>query len=511
MAQNIFNSVQMRKPPRNTFDLSHDVKFSLDMGWLVPVMCLECVPGDKMKISHESLLRFLPLIAPVLHRMNVSIHTFFVPNRIVWESWPKWITQDPTAPAFPFITSDPNLYATDLPYTKLMDYFGIPSGADLDEMFPEKLNAIPFAAYQCIYNEYYRDQNLIGEIDYKLSFGSQDNQRYDQLTTLRKRAWMHDYFTSALPWAQKGAVVEIPLITEFQDMPVFRNDASPLAETSSFTGSTWPQTIERQPSDNDDITLSRLYAKTSDLVAQSTTINDFRKAIRLQEWLEKNASGGTRYTENIYAHFAVKSSDARLQRPEYITGTKSPVVISEVLNTTGEETGLPQGNMAGHGISVTRGGRGSYFCEEHGYIISIMSVMPLPAYQQGIPKHFTKHVDQFQYYWPSFAHLGEQPIEQREIYAYQENQGTTFGYTPRYAEYKYQPSRVAGDLRTTLNYWHLGRIFSSAPALNTTFIECTPGKRIFAIEDENQDSLVCHVLNKVYATRLMPKYGTPTL
>jgi len=251
-----------------------------------------------------------------------------------------------------------------------------------------------------------------------------------------------------------------------------------------------------------------MIAKTSDLVIAPTTINDLRRAFRLQEWLEKNARGGTRYIENILMHFGVRSSDKRLQRPEYITGLKTPVIISEVLNTSATDQEA-QGNMAGHGVAVSTGKYGNYFCEEHGYIIGIMSVMPQPAYQQGIPKTYLKS-DPLDFFWPSFAHIGEQPVTNNELYAYTATAEDTFGYVPRYAEYKYQASRVAGDFRTVLDYWHLGRIFATQPALNDTFIECTPDQceRIFAVQD-GEDNLYCQIMHKIKAVRPMPKFGTP--
>jgi len=182
-----------------------------------------------------------------------------------------------------------------------------------------------------------------------------------------------------------------------------------------------------------------------------------------------------------------------------------------VLNTTGEELGLPQGNMSGHAISVGNGRDGHYFCEEHGYIMGIMSVMPKTAYQQGIPKHFLKIDDPFEYFWPSFANIGEQPIQNQELYADQaaNDQVETFGYTPRYAEYKFQSSRVSGDFQASLDYWHLGRKFATPPALNQEFIECVPDTRIFAVED-GVDNIYVHVLNKIRAVRPMPKFGNPT-
>ena len=213
----------------------------------------------------------------------------------------------------------------------------------------------------------------------------------------------------------------------------------------------------------------------------------------------------------------MKSPDARLQRPEYITGAKTNVMISEVLNTTGETAGLPQGNMAGHGIATMNGKLGKYYCQEHGYIIGVMSIMPVTAYQQGIPRHFLKTDDQFKYFWPSFAHIGEQEVDKREIslQSSPSYNATPFGYVPRYAEYKYNPSRVAGEFQTNLAHWHLGRIFSGDPGelpeLNQEFIECNPRYDIFAVTDENVDHFYCHIYHTIKALRPMPKFGTPSI
>lgn len=504
--KNLFNSIKLQRPKRNHFDLSHDVKLSLDMGELVPILAMEAVPGDKFNLSCESLLRFSPMVAPVMHHFDVTMHYFFVPNRLVWTDWEKFITGDATAGAFPY------MQILESNYGKLPDYLGIPKPIDGTSF--AQVSALPFAAYQCVYNEYYRDQNLIAPVDYKLQSG--DNTMTSSFLQLRKRAWMHDYFTSALPWAQKGAPVEIPLGTGTVELADTIPSSGGVFRKVSGGATQIGNVVNTGVSPNDGIVIGantdkQVYDPRGSLVVETeaTTINDLRRAFKLQEWLEKNARAGTRYVENILAHFGVKSSDARLQRPEYITGTKSPVVISEVLNTTGEDAGLPQGNMAGHGVSVTSGKYGGYFCEEHGYIIGIMSVLPKPAYQQGIPKHFLKFQDYLQYYWPSFAHLGEQEVQNQELYAYGATPTGTFGYVPRYAEYKYMPSRVAGDFKESLDHWHMGRIFASQPSLNQAFVECDPGKRIFAVVEENVDSLYAHVYNKISAVRPMPKFGTP--
>lgn len=493
---NQFNSIRVKRPKMSSFDLSHDKKLSLNMGDLVPIMVQECIPGDRFTIGCESLLRFQPLIAPVMHRFDVTMHYFFVPDRLVWPQFPDWIAGNVEVVPPYFLVN--NNDAVNFP---ILDYMGIPNATAANT----QINAMPFAAYQLIYNEYYRDENLVPPVDYELQAGNQTVGVVGSLSTMRRRAWEKDYFTSALPWAQKGSAVDIPLLG---DAPVFRNLSSGSGAAAGWENLT-PNATDTyvQGRINPNLDSEYLYADLTQ--ASSATINDLRTAYRVQEWLEKNARGGTRYNESIYAHFGVKSSDARLNRPEYITGIKSPVIISEVLNTTGENGGLPQGNMAGHGVGVSSGKYGKYFCEEHGFIIGIMSVLPLPAYQQGIPRHFGERNDRFDYFWPEFAHLGEQAIKAKEIYAAAANPETTFGYTPRYAEYKYQPSTVHGDLRTSLDFWHAGRIFDTEPALNQQFIEMVDDKRIFAVTDPNEDSLIAHVLNKVRAIRPMPFYGTP--
>lgn len=454
------------------------------------------------------------MIAPLMHRVNVFCHYWFVPNRILWQNWERFITGDyPTSTngQSDAITS-PYLPTGDAGggYSKLMNYMGIPrpasQGGNPDQVENVEINALPFAAYQKIYDDFYRDQNLITPLfapgDFPVSDGD-NSGGFSIMTTLRKRAWEHDYFTSNLPFAQKGASVTIPLTGN--DIEVFSNQPAGGANINTTPASTIP--VGFVPSANPSITPNALYADGAHMQG-TATMNDLRRAEALQKWLEANARGGTRYAEHIRHMFGVFSSDKRLQRAEYITGSTSPIVISEVLNTTGT-TDLPQGNMSGHGLGVTEGYQGSYRCEEHGWIIGILSVLPKTAYQQGVPKMFTR-VSPLDYAWTQFANIGEQECKTGELYAYTTADSDTFGYLPRYSEYKYMPSRVAGDFQTSLDFWHMGRIFATPPALNQAFVESDPTSRIFAVEDET-DNLWCHHLNKVTAYRLLPKYGTPRL
>lgn len=503
---NLFTKVQMTNPKSNVFDLSHDFKLTANMGNLVPTLALECVPGDKHTLSCDSLVRFAPLIAPVMHRIDFSMHYFFVPNRLIWSNWEKWITRE--------LEVDPPTLIVDNGLTqgqqKFLDYIGIPPW-DANSTTAEEVSALPMAAYQCIYNEYYRDENLIPEIDYQLVNGNANDP--NKLCEMRKRAWEHDYFTSCLPFAQKGAAVDIPLgdielksswtgTPHFQDTTGV-NKSGPLDQTGTI-----PPQIEVGLDG-----LKTAYDPDGTLQATPTTINDLRRAFRLQEFLEKNARGGTRYIENILAHFGVQSDDARMNRPEYITGVRSPIVISEVLNSTGGNVGLPQGNMAGHGVNVTTGKNGSYYVKEHGYIIGVMSIMPKPAYQQGIPRTFLKK-DPLDYYWPSFAHIGEQEIQNSELFAFQANGTETFGYLPRYTEYKFMPNRTAGDFRGNLDYWTLTRQFANQPTLSQEFIEMQSDDingRIFAVDPEVNDNLYIHLYHKIKSVRKMPYFGNPML
>lgn len=519
----IFDKIKVESPQSSTFDLSHDHKLSLKMGELVPVNWQECLPGDRWTMCQEAVFRLMPLLAPIMHRIDVYFHNFFVPMRILWANWETFLTGGLGLPGTP--PDFPIMPEIDVNVSELGDYLGLPLGTGADAI--NSVSAIPFAAYQKIYRDYYMDQNLIGLDDIVLTDGAQSAPNTVLLTKIQKRAWEHDYFTSNLPWAQKGDAVQIPIQltsdivavqpTGFSDTPIIR---------SSITGNptTWPYPWidtagnSEMAAGNSVGVVEQVYLDPQgslqlDNVQTLTTINELRTAYAVQRFLEKNALGGTRYTEMIRVHFDVKSSDARLQRSEYIGGSKTTMSISEVLQTGGTGTGVdtPQGNMAGRGISVSSGDRHSYFCEEHGILMCILSIKPKTSYQQGIHRAWRKF-NRLDYYWPELAHLGEQEVKNWEIY-HKPSDGDddlTFGYLPAWSDYRTMPSQVSGQMRTTLDYWHYGRIFTNRPTLSQSFIEVSTDKRIFADQTLTDDEIVAHVYHSLTANRKIPYYGTPS-
>lgn len=527
----IFEKVRVQKPRFNTFNLSHTRKFDAGFGDLKIDLLIETVPNDTIMLSASHMVRMAPTIAPVMHDVHVYHHYFFVPNRITWPRWEKFINggkdgeQTPAYPTVSIQNASPG---------STIDHMGVPTG-----LTPElTVSAIPFWAFQKCWYDFYRDQNLVDEIslfenDGGLPDGPQIAFNTGLLTANRNRAHMHDYFTASLPWTQRGPEATIPLGTSAPLQMISGNntqstvrdaDGNALGNTGQLSlsaavsdgsanfgglridvGSGNFRTAQIDPTGHLQVDLS---------TATAASINDLRRAFRLQEWLELNARAGARYNETIKAHFGIDPGDARLQRPIFIGGYKTPLVISEVLQTssTGQDT-TPQANMAGHGISVGGKNAFKYKCKEHGYVIGIMSIIPSPAYQQGIPRHLTKF-DKFDYYWRSFANIGEQAVYNKEIYA----DGTSedenvWGYVPRYAEYKYAPSTVHGQFRSTLDFWHLGRKFSARPVLNNDFVTVQPGEysRIFAVTEAGTEQFYCYVHNQVKARRPMPYFGTPTI
>lgn len=516
----IFNGVGLQGVPKSKFDLGHEKKLSMQMGDLVPILCQEVVPGDKFQVNTETFLRMQALLSPVMHRVDATIHYFFVPNRLIWNEWEDFITGGrlgTSAPPWPNILMD-NANKARFATGSLADYLGLPdiSGVAVTPAAP--ISALPFRAYQLIYDEYYRDNQLITPIDVDVTSGVMNTAgQLDRHMTMRKSAWEKDYFTSARPNTQLGAEINLPITNSV----TYRTQSDVL---STVGGNAGANTLVGVDATAGKLAINKASAAAGGIagrieniqsVDSQITINSMRRSLKIQEWLEKNMRAGSRYIEQIWSHFKVKSSDARLQRPEYLGGGKQMVTISEVLQTNSDPTATtPLATMAGHGYSVGNQARFSKFFEEHGFVMAIMRVLPKTSYQQGIERMWSRP-DKFDYYFPEFANLGEQPLLNKEIYynplASTANNDLPFGYQQRYAEYKYQPSTVHGEFKSSLAFWHMGRIFAAAPVLNGSFVEADPTNRIYAVTDPNVDKILVQIYHNISAVRPMPYYSIPSI
>lgn len=490
-----FKSVQEARPSRSTFDLSHRKTLTCDMGQLIPTFVQEVVPGDSWKLGNELVLRFQPMVAPMMHEVNAYIHYFFVPYRLLWDDWEEFITGGVNGEFEEPVPVWAVTGSTKRDESTLWDYLGFPTGITL----PVGYQPIDFPrrAYNFIWNEYYRDETLQTEL---VLDGNED---------LQYRCWEKDYFTSALPWQQRGTAPAMPVTgtapAVFNTTAVTAGAAA--LQLSANTGAGDPHIYVNAAGAKTNV-LNALSDNSVDFSNATTfDIADLRLAFQLQRWLERNARGGVRYTEFLQMHFGVKPQDSRLQRPEYIGGFKTPIIISEVLQTS-ETATSPQGTMAGHGITADSQFCGRYFAQEYGLIMGMMSIMPKGQYQQGLNRQWQRRT-KYDFYNPTFANLSEQAITKGELYStavLAENE-TIFGYQGIYDELRYIPSTVHGQMKSTYDYWHMGRIFSSAPALNSDFVKCVPTKRIFAAETE--PGCIVHVGNRAIATRPMPIIATP--
>lgn len=560
---NLFNSIPLLKPRKNAFKLSHNVKLTCEMGQLVPVFVQDVLPSDRFKLSVSNIVRFAPLLAPIMSEVDVFFHFFFVPNRIVWSEWETFMTgskngrklADDQVPVPPRVVFDGNIlnsalkngqnWANDghapLTHGSLADYLGFQtfkSGTTFTNgSYP--LDELPFRAYYKIWSDWYRDENLIDDVlpDYIDNSGDRlitnsNLTDVENLMQLRRRCWKKDYFTSALPFAQKGDDVLIPGgISVDPSSNLFISGTGGLSLSSGSVPSNQYLNVTARFNDpksgdlyvdNGNGKVGTTYQALSVLTgsqfnefansgASEGTIRELRRAFAAQKFFERRAVGGTRYIEQNYAFFGVRSSDGRLQRSEYLGGSRNPVVISQVLQTSEGTSSSPLGTPAGNAVSA--GGKYIFdrSFEEYGWIIGLMSIMPKPDYIQGIPKMFLRR-DIYDYYWPQFAKIGEQPIENQELYfsPTSNNNDGTFGYTPRYAEYRFRNNRVCGDFKDTLKFWTLARDFDAPQALNHSFVECNPSDRIFAVSDAasaDYNHLWCEIGLNVKSLRPLPKYG----
>lgn len=544
----LFTRVKTPKPPVNKFDLSHDKMLTAQMGKLYPVLCQEMVPGDRFRVQSDMMCRTVPLVSPAFGSLKAYIHYFFVPNRLLWNGWEDFITggEDGESTFVPpyvtysdFIRDIHNFYgvSSNIGLGLLGDYFGLPISDTFETSNLTPVSLLPFRAYALIWNEYYRDQNVDNEIDIEFEVGgriplgssSSSVYTFDYHRLLRSRRWLKDYFTSALPTPQRGPDVMLPIQGQANVV---------LSETNNAGRFVAPNGASMAPPDRYDVIASNINSATSgysisaapsktesgysltydpngslkaDLsTATAVTINDLRRAIALQKFYEISARAGSRYKEMIMGHFHVTSSDARLQRPEYLGGGVSTINISEIPQTSATGSDSPQGNLAGKGFGIGRSNRSSFFAEEHGYLIGILSIVPDAIYFQGINKSWNR-LNQEDYYWPSFAHLGEQPILKSELYCPTDSNtfSQLFGYAPRYAEYKYAPNTIHGNFRTTLANWTFARKLSAAN-LNSDFLQVPNITNPYAVQDDT-DKYLIWISHRIDALRPMPFFGTPSI
>ena len=568
----LFTSVKTPRVPLNRFDLSFDRIGTFKMGKLYPIICKEMLPGDRFRVRTDSLVRTMPLSSPAFGRLRMYIHYFFVPNRLVWDNWEDFITggesgEDTHVP--PYVQwsdlvggdfqarskSDSTGNWTYTPEDGLVAAFGLPAqpyaGGNVVEAgvangisTTTPVSALPFRGYRLIWNEYYRDQNVDDELpiatdkDGKYLIDGIGDAAFKEsiFGDLLSRRWLKDYFTSALPTPQRGPDVQLPIVGEGgtiqADGPlkllIQNKGAGSTTTTSSVfapdlnvglgntTGIGISSSVNDQfPVEKDHTDL--MYASgltTAGGSVVAATINDLRRAIALQRFYEISARAGSRYIETIMGHFHVRSSDARLQRPEYLGGGVTNIDIGEVLQTSATDEASPQGNMAGRGFGIGRSNQCTYRAEEHGYLFGIMSIIPEPYYYQGIDKEWTRQ-SRVDYYWPSFAHLGEQEIDKSELSVgtsdgETDTYGKLFGYAPRYAEYKFSKNIITGLLRGSLANWTFARKISD-PNLNAAFLEVPQVNNPFAVQDEETDKFIIWFFNDIRALRPMPFFGTPSI
>ena len=472
---------------RSLFNLSHYHLLSGVMGNLIPVGLTEVLPGDTFQMNSRVLLRASPLLAPVMHPVRVQLSHWFVPNRLVWDEWEDFITGGPdgtSTPEFPW-----KQWANGgLPGT-LPGYQGVPVTSA-----PLIVNVLPNRGYNLIWNEWYRDQDL--ETPAVVSKAS--GQDTTTNSPIRQCAWEKDYFTSARPWEQKGPAITIPLGT---DAPVIFDEGGAVRTIERDTAAAGsPLQVVQAGVADADITA------TADLTgASAVTINILREAMALQRFEEARARFGSRYVEYL-RYLGVRSSDARLARPEYLGGGTSTIQFSEVLQTA--EGDDPVGELRGHGIGAMRSNRFRRFFEEHGYIHTLMCVKPKTVYYQGLPRHYSRATKE-DFWQKELQHIGQQEVLNKEIWAAAGSGGASeevFGYQDRYDEYRRQESRVSGEFQSTLNFWHFARSFASAPALNASFVSCVPTEEPFAVP--TTDTLYCMVRHSIKARRLVAKTGS---
>lgn len=493
---------------RNKFNLSHTQLLTCRMGQLVPVGLTEVLPGDSFQHAASAFIRAAPLATPPMHPVRISLRHFFVPSRLLWEDFEDFITGGPDgmdASVFPTIP-------VPMIYGELGDYLGVPANTEGGgEPGILNVNALPFRAYQLIFNEWYRDQDLVPEVPISFAAGPDSTTSTD----IAYVAWEKDYFTTCRPWEQKGPTVTLPfgttatgtaLITQARNGGPGGAVANLRPHESDFAGGTdigvdtGPWTANTNLLGTVDVDLS---------TATAVSVNQFRLALALQRYEEARARYGSRYTEYL-RYLGVRSSDARLQRPEYLGGGVTNLQFSEVLTTTAEAPGPNETSgaaaLAGHGIGLNKTNRYRRFFEEHGYVISLMHVVPQTMYPQGLFRHWNRRTKE-DFWQRELEHIGQQPVLNKEVYATGSiDDDETFGFQDRYDEYRRAESQVHGEFRHILSDWHFARNFGSLPVLNDTFVTAQPTVEPF--QAQNNDTLYCAIRHQLVARRMIAKKGS---
>ena len=519
-----FAMVPKAEIPRSSFDTQYAHKTTFDGGYLVPIYCDEVLPGDMHNVKATMFARLATPLFPVMDNLHLDTFFFFVPNRLVWTNWVKFMGEqanpsDSISYVVPQIDSPEGGYAVG----SLFDHFGLPTAGQITGSNQVTHNALPLRAYNLIYNEWFRDENLQNSVVVNTGDSGDDVSDY----TMLRRGKRKDYFTGALPWPQKGQSVTLPLGTE---APIFGKNM-PFDGTNSgnnrinITNSAG--VVKGIGTDNTNTALygltsavgtGQLFADLSS--ATAATVNQLRQSFQIQKLLERDARGGTRYTELLRAHFGVTPQDYRLQRPEYIGGGSTYVNVNPIAQTSATSISggaTPLGNLAAMGTALASGHGFTYHAQEHGYIIGLVNVRADLTYQQGLPKMWSRET-RYDFYFPVFAHLGEQAVLNKEIYV----TGTStdddvFGYQERWAEYRYKPSQITGLFKSTssgtIDPWHYAQKFTSLPTLNSTFIQETPPiDRTTAVgAAANGQQFLMDAFFDCKMARPMPMYSVPGL
>lgn len=515
-SQHSFSKVPTANIARSSFNRSYAIKDTFNFDELTPLFLEEIIPGDTMNLNLKTFCRLATQAVPVMDNMYLDFFFFFVPNRLVWTNWERFNgAQDDPGDSTDYLI--PQVVApavTGFPVGSVYDHFGIPTGiVDL------AANALPLRAMNLIWNEWFRDQNLQNSIVINKGDGPDAYADYVML----KRAKKHDYFTSALPWPQKGSSVSLPLGTE---APIVADGTTALTfrgiTSGNQRGLQWSDAIGFTADGGSPYTNNELikWGDNPGLIADlstatAATINQLRQAFMMQSLLELDARGGTRYTEIIKAHFNVTNPDFRLQRPEFLSG--GTIDINQHPVAQNSETGTtPQANLAAFSTAAEFGNKIGFSKSftEHGYVLGFVQARADVTYQQGLNKLWSRRT-RYDFFWPKFQELGEQAILNREIYA----QGTAdddlvFGYQERFAEYRYHPSEIRGQFRSTyassLDVWHLAQEFGSLPTLNSTFIQSsTPIERVLVVTDPTYPDLLMDCFFDLKHARPMMAYGVP--